>query len=435
MCVFPPVFVTWKGEDRMRQNWFHYRSPEEIRADADRNGVHLPLAQDAGILWERLAFGNVTLQNRIGIAPMEGVDSLPSGAPSDLTFRRYRRFARGGAGLVWLEATAPSPAGRSHGKQLMLTEETLGAFQRLSEAVHEEGLKANGFRPYLVIQAHAAGRMAEARPVVGRFFPERDRNLRGFTGKLASDDELKRTEEELGDFARLAKRAGFDAVEIKCCHGYLLGEMLSAYERPGPYGGSYENRTRLFRNSVKAAKAYEDDDFLVTARLGIYDGLPRPYGFGVGTGGGTEPDMTEPVCLVRELRKEGMPFLNLSLGLTLTAAAEKNPIADLARIAELTGQIKKAVPEMTVSGTAFSYFRQFAGLHAAGCVEEGVCDHTLFGRMAFADPEFPLELRDTGGIDPGKTCLACGGCGRLIGSRRPTGCIVRDQETYPVREE
>ncbi len=419
----------------MKRNWFEYHSPEEILADAKRNGVHLPLAKDAGVLWEKLTFGGVTLQNRIGIAPMEGVDSLPSGAPSELTFRRYRRFARGGAGLIWLEATAPSPAGRSHGKQLMLTEETLGDFQRLSDAVREEGMKKNGFSPYLVIQAHVAGRMAEKRPLVGRFFPERDRKLRGFDGKLATDDELKRTEEELGAFALLAKKAGFDAVEIKCCHGYLLGELLSACERPGPYGGSFENRTRLFRNAVKAAKAFEDDAFLVTARLGIYDGLPRPYGFGVGPDGGIEPDMTEPVRLVRELREEGMPFLNLSLGLTLTAAAKQNPIRDLARIADLTGQIKKAVPEMTVSGTAFSYFRQFAGLHAAGCVEEGVCDHVLFGRMAFADPDFPLELRGAGTIDPEKTCLTCDGCGRLIRGRRPTGCVVRDRETYPVRED
>ena len=418
----------------MKQNWFTYHAPEDIREDADRNGVHLPLAKNAGILWEKLSFGNVTLQNRIGIAPMEGVDSLPSGAPSELTFRRYRRFARGGAGLIWLEATAPSPAGRSHGKQLMLTEETLGELQRLAAAMHEEGMKANGYAPYLIIQAHVAGRMAEGRPVVGRFFPERDKDLRGFSGRLADDDELKKAEEELGAFAGLAKKAGFDAVEIKCCHGYLLGELLSAYERPGPYGGPFENRTRLFRNAVQAAKAFEDEHYMVTARVGIYDGLPRPYGFGAAPDGGTEPDMEEPIRLVRLLREEGMPFLNLSLGLTLAATAEKNPILALARIADLTGQVKKAVPDMCVSGTAFSYFRQFAGLHAAGCVEEGVCDHVLFGRMAFAYPDFPLELRDAGRIDPGKTCLACGGCGRLIGSRRPTGCVVRDRETYPIRE-
>ena len=418
----------------MAQNWFRYRSPEEIRADAKANGVHIPLAESAGVLREKLSFGSVTLENRIGVAPMEGVDSLPSGAPSELTFRRYGRFARGGAGLIWLEATATSQAGRSHRYQLMLNEKTLPAFQRLVDGIREEGLRQNGFAPYLVIQAHHAGRMAEGRPMVARFYPGRDEKLRGFTGKLVSDGELEAVEEEMGNFAGLAKKAGFDAVEIKCCHGYLLGELLSAYERPGKYGGSFENRTRLTRNAVKAAKVHRDARFLVTARLGIRDGEPYPYGFGVRKDGGDAPDMTEPVRLVKEFAREGMPFLNLSLGLTLTAAAEKNPLLDLARIADLTGQVKKACPEMTVSGTAFSYFREFAGLHAAGCVEEGVCDHVLFGRMAFADPDFPRELRDTGRIDPGKTCLACGGCGRLIGARKPTGCVVRDRETYPVRE-
>ena len=68
---------------------------------------------------------------------------------------------------------------------------------------------------------------------------------------------------------------------------FFLAELLSAYNRPGAYGGSLENRTRLLRNGIKAAKVYEDEQFLVTARIGIYDGFAYPYGFGVKEGEGS----------------------------------------------------------------------------------------------------------------------------------------------------
>ena len=67
------------------------------------------------------------------------------------------------------------------------------------------------------------------------------------------------------------------------------------------YGGSFENRTRLLRNGIQAAKAYETDQFLVTARIGIYDGFAYPYGFGVKEGEGIIPNLEEPIRLIREL--------------------------------------------------------------------------------------------------------------------------------------
>ena len=89
---------------------------------------------------------------------------------------------------------------------------------------------------------------------------------------IVSDDYLKGLEVKFGEATQLAKEAGFDAVDIKSCHGYLLAELASAYNRPGAYGGSFENRFRLLKNGIRAAKVYEDDHFMVTARLGIYDG-------------------------------------------------------------------------------------------------------------------------------------------------------------------
>src|SRR5699024_3682893 len=132
---------------------------------------------------------------------------------------------------------------------------------------------------------------------------------------IVSDDYLRALEEKFGEAARLAKEAGFDAVDIKSCHGYLLAELSSAYTRPGPYGGSYENRNRLLKNGIAAAKAWEDDHFMVTARLGIYDGYAYPYGFGVSPESGLAPDLREPIRLVRELHDEyGLAMVDLTMG-------------------------------------------------------------------------------------------------------------------------
>ena len=130
-----------------------------------------------------------------------------------------------------------------------------------------------------------------------------------------TDDYLKALEEKFGEAALLAREAGFDAVDIKSCHGYLLAELTSAFTRPGAYGGSYENRTRLLKNAIRAAKVYETDDFMVTSRLGIYDGYAWPYGFGVSEGSGLTPDLAEPVRLVRELYDElGLSMVDLTMG-------------------------------------------------------------------------------------------------------------------------
>ena len=115
---------------------------------------------------------------------------------------------------------------------------------------------------------------------------------------------MKGLEEAFGEATKLAKEAGFDAVDIKCCHGYLLAELSSAYTRPGNYGGSYENRTRLLKHSIQAAKVYENDTFQVTSRLGIYDGYAYPSGFGVSQTSGLSPDLTEPIRLVKELYED-----------------------------------------------------------------------------------------------------------------------------------
>ena len=435
-----------RTEGKMHER-FHYKSLEELKETLAALGVSLPFAEDTKALAQPLLLGNKTLPNRLGTAPMEGADAEPDGAPSALTVRRYTRAAEGGSGMLWYEAISIVPEGRSSAHQLMLTRENLDAYKRMTEAVREAGYRTNGFYPYLVMQANHSGRYSNPQgfpaPMIAYRHPYYEKLRPADDSCIVSDDYLKELEEKFGEAAALAKEAGFDAVDVKACHGYLLYELLSAYHRPGEYGGSFENRTKLLRRGIANAKQAETEDFLVTARISIYDGFPWPYGFGVSEGSGTEPDLTEPIRLVKALYEEdGLSFINLTMGNPYVNShvtrpfdfgkyvPEEHPLLGVARMIKGIGEVKKAVPGMIISASAPSYLRQYSDLYAAGAVEEGLCDQMLFGRMSFADPDFPNEIVKTGRIDPKHVCLACGKCGDLIRAGRPTGCVIRGDRMY-----
>ena len=431
----------------MSQERFHYKTLEEVKERAEELKVYLPFSSSTDILKTPLKVGNVTFHNRMGIAPMEGADSLEDGSPSDYTIRRYVNEAIGGSALIWFEAISIVPEGRSSKTQLLLTEENVESYKRMNEKIKEAGRKANGFEPYLIMQANHSGRYSNPdnrpAPMIAYRHPQLEQYRAADDSCIVTDDYLKSLEESFGKAALLAKKAGFDAVDIKSCHGYLLAELLSAYDRPGQYGGNYENRTRLLKNGIKAAKVWEDENFQLTCRLGIYDGYEYPWGFGVSEGSGLKPDLKEPIRLVKELYGNcGIQMMNLTMGNPYATThvtrpfdmgkyePEEHPFTGIGRMIAGIGEVKKAVPEMVIFGSAPTYLRQFADLYTAGAVEEGFCDGMLFGRMAFADPDYANEIIKNGRIDPKRVCMTCGKCGDLIRAHKPTGCVIRDPKTF-----
>ena len=431
----------------MSQERFHYKTLEEVKERAEELKVYLPFSSSTDILKTPLKVGNVTFHNRMGIAPMEGADSLEDGSRSDYTIRRYVNEAIGGSALIWFEAISIVPEGRSSKTQLLLTEENVESYKRMNEKIKEAGRKANGFEPYLIMQANHSGRYSNPdnrpAPMIAYRHPQLEQYRAADDSCIVTDDYLKSLEESFGKAALLAKKAGFDAVDIKSCHGYLLAELLSAYDRPGQYGGNYENRTRLLKNGIKAAKVWEDENFQVTCRLGIYDGYEYPWGFGVSEGSGLKPDLKEPIRLVKELYGNcGIQMMNLTMGNPYATThvtrpfdmgkyePEEHPFTGIGRMIAGIGEVKKAVPEMVIFGSAPTYLRQFADLYTAGAVEEGFCDGMLFGRMAFADPDYANEIIKNGRIDPKRVCMTCGKCGDLIRAHKPTGCVIRDPKTF-----
>ena len=142
----------------MQHERFHYKTLEDVKAKADELGVMLPFAADTHALTEPLKVQGVTFHNRMGIAPMEGADSTPDGSPSEYTLRRYCNEAIGGSAVIWFEAISIVEEGRSSRTQLLLTEKNLDAYKSFTAAIKEAGMKANGFEPFLIMQANHSGR-------------------------------------------------------------------------------------------------------------------------------------------------------------------------------------------------------------------------------------------------------------------------------------
>lgn len=425
---------------------FHYPTLKDLRAVMERIGAAFPLSDHTEILRTPLFLHSRKIPNRLAIQPMEGCDGDFSGAPGELTLRRYRRFAEGGAGLLWMEATAVTPEGRANPRQLLLNETTQEAFRALIAQTKAAGAKANGYEPLVIVQLTHSGRYAKPagrpEPLIAYHHPllENDRPID--SSRIVSDEYLKNLEETYIRAARLAEAAGADGVDIKCCHRYLLSELCSARTRPGPYGGSLENRTRLLRNIIAGVQACARPDFLVTCRLNIYDGLEQPYGFG-GAENSASPDLSEPKELIRALHHDlGLELLNITVGNPyfnsyINRPADRaaitppeHPLAGVDRIFRLTGEIASAFPDLRIISSGHSYLRQYAPLLAAGAVENGISAMAGFGREGFAYPDFAKDILRTGRMHPQKCCVACGKCTELMRMGRVSGCVVRDREVY-----
>ena len=140
-----------ESEKAVLKRYFHYQSLEELAAEIEKLQLPVPLEGDPEkvkqILSRPVRVGTFSIGNSLAIHPMEGCDGTSGGRPDELTFRRYERFARGGAKLIWFEATAVVPEGRANPRQLLLTEDNAGSFEELlthTRRVHREVYQDSG---------------------------------------------------------------------------------------------------------------------------------------------------------------------------------------------------------------------------------------------------------------------------------------------------
>jgi len=430
----------------------------DLQTAIRERGLAIPLSGDLLRLDSPLSLGGRTVPNRLAIQPMEGCDADSEGTPGELTFRRYERFARGGAGLIWVEAVAVVPEGRANPRHLWIHEGNVAVFRDLVNRIREAAREKAGQPPVVVIQLTHAGRFAKPEgvpaPRIAYHHPELDGKHRIPEGlEPITDDELDALQDAFVRAALLAWEAGFDGVDIKGCHRYLASELLSATDRPGRYGGSYENRTRFLLETVDKVRIALRGEMLLANRLNLYDGLPG--GFGCPGEDGLVVDLAEPLRLGGQLYEKGVRLIDMTMGSPYynphvnrpynTGGYEppEHPLEGIARSLRLSGELKRAVPGLSVVGTGFSSLAFLSPFLAAGAVENGLADFVGFGRQAFAYPDFARDILNAASqiragysmepgdvLDRSKCCLACGKCTELMRAGKVTGCPVRDTEIY-----
>ena len=430
------------GEVLIMPYGFPFQKMQDLYDSLKDAEFQLPAPGNVEVLKQPVQGDGFTLKNPLLIQPMEGCDADQGGAPTDWTLRRYRRFAAGGAGVVWVEAVAVLPEGRANPAQLMITEENIDSFKNLIHEIHQAADDAGLERPKVIAQLTHSGRWS--RPVDVKM-PIRmwksdvldpHQNLPE-DWPIITDEELEALPAMFGRSTKLCREAGFDGVDVKACHLYLMSEMLGAKDRPGPYGGSYENRTDIYFKCVDAARA-EIAGGILAARVNLYDGQAGNWGVGENL----SLDMEEPLRMVKDLEAHGVRLLNITMGTPYYNPhvnrpyarggyeQPENPVLGVARLLYGCKLAQEAVPNVVCVATGMSYLRHFGPEIAAGLIEQGGAKAVGWGRGGFAYPDFANDIIGNNCMEEKKCCVTCGVCTKIMRAGGRPGCPVRDTEWY-----
>ncbi|MHC4616641.1 MAG: oxidoreductase [Planctomycetota bacterium] len=452
-----------------KERWgFRLNSVEDLKQLAAELNVTVGATEDVSILAETVQVGDLVMPNSLAIHPMEAADGGSQGAPGELTFRRYERFAAGGAGLIWAEAIAVVPEGRANPKQLWLNENSRESFAALIRRMRQTAWDSESHhKPVIVAQLTHSGRYSKPQGPRHPLILQRDPYRDALTVQREPDDRAESkipdnwplvTDEYLDDLvdayvgaARTAFEVGFDAVDVKSCHGYLVSELLACRGRKGKYGGSFENRTRFLLEVIDRIHKELGDDKQIVTRLGVYDAVPYPFGWGVDKDDYTTPDLTEPKKLIALLVERSVKLINVSIanphynphyGRPFTEpviagyASPEHPLVGVGRLIGLAAEIQREFGDIAVVGTGYSWLRTLMPNVAAVSKANGLASIIGVGRMAFAYPDFAKDIILKGRLDSRKVCIACSKCSQIMIDGGMIGCVVRDREIYgPIYEQ
>jgi len=416
----------------------------------------------------------MSIGHRLAVHPMEGWDCQTDGRPSDNTRRRWQRFGQSGAKMIWGgEACAVRPDGRANPKQLYMAEHSQADIADLREIVVKEHRAAVGDDKGLVIglQLTHSGRFCKPNDntkfesIIAYNHPILDRKF-GYPADrpVISDDEIKVLIDDYIIAAKRAQQCGFDFVDIKHCHGYLGHEFLSAVTRPGPYGGSLENRTRFLREIVEGIRA-EAPGLRIGVRLSAIDTLPfKPdpaqslpgalgpgipeecnlpyvYGFGADPDHPLEYDLTEPKALFEIFRSLDVRLINVTIASpyynphyirpALYPPSDgyhppEDPFVGVMRHLEVVRDLKQAFPDFCLMGSGYTYLQEFFPNVAQAVVRQGWVDLVGLGRMVLAYPDLPLDILNGRGIQKKRLCRTFSDCTTAPRNGIVSGCYPLD---------
>jgi NADPH2 dehydrogenase len=426
----------------------------------------------------QVAVNGKTIGNRIAIQPMEGWDGTATGGVTDEVVRRWRRFGESGAKLIYGgEAMAVRPEGRANPNQLIINSDNQAGLARLIETLCAAHLDRSGTIDDLVIgfQLTHSGRFC--RPNDKKVFeskvayrhPILDKKFNVTSdSQILTDGEVEQLIESYIAAARIAAQAGADFVDIKHCHGYLLHEFLSAHSRPGQYGGSFENRTRILREIVQGIRAAAIP-IDIGVRLSAFDfvpfkpdpsasqpgklgpGIPEdfshclPYrcAFGTNPDNPVEYDLAETFQFMNLCAELGVKILNLSAGspyynphIQRPAAyppsdgyqPAHDPLIDVARQIDVVRQLKaEAPPQLILVGSAYSYLQEYLPHVAQALIREGWTDLIGMGRMTLSYPGILADALETGALVTKAICRTFSDCTTAPRNGLISGCYPLDK--------
>ena len=456
---------------------FTFKTLDELaRAAEELGAAHVRFEPDPARVRQALArkvrVGRFPLGNSLAIHPMEGCDGTSDGCPGELTWRRYERFAEGGAKLLWFEATAVREDGRANTRQLWITPRNAGEFARLVSRMREIHRAAWGDTgdPLIPVQLTHSGRYSVPVKTIAYHNPFIDA-MSGIAPDcpVIGDGELERLEDDYVEAARLALEAGFDGIDLKVTHGYLLSELMGAKTREGRYGGPLENRTRFVRNVIGKIRAALGDRLLLCMRLGCFDGVPYlrdpetgagvpcdfpvpyPYGFGVNPQNPLEPDLEEVKQAIGQFRDWGIELINVSagspyynphIGRPFEKPDEGNyeqpehPLLGVDRHFRIAGDLQRAFPDLPLVGTGYSWLQRYAINAGAWNIQQGNIAIVGLGRNSLAYPDFARDALEKGELDELRVCKTLTYCTFLMRTKThplgqfPTGCPPFDKGVY-----
>jgi len=447
------------------------RTAEAFRAHLERSRIRLEFDETlapagASPLAQPLEIDGVRVGNRFCILPMEGWDGTPEGAPSELTVRRWRNFGLSGAKLIWGgEAVAVRFDGRANPNQLLIGQANLCGLARLREALvsaHAERFGAGAEADLHVgLQLTHSGRFARPaaqdrpEPLTAYAHPWLDQRFPQGT-RVLGDDDLDRL---VGDFVSAAKMAwdiGFRFVDIKHCHGYLGHELLSARDRPGRYGGSFENRTRFLRDVVAGIKA-EVPRLGLGVRLSVFDTVPfcnqdgagapetspagYRYAFGLLEDERLDEALDDSRALLRLLQDLGVRWVCVTAGSPYYNPhvqrpaffppsdgyePPEDPLQGVARQIQAAARLKAAFPQLVIVGSAYSYLQEWLPHVAQHTVRTGGADFVGVGRMVLSYPDLPADVLAGAPLKRKRICRTFSDCTSGPRSGLVSGCYPLD---------
>ncbi len=463
------------------------RTVGELRRRLEELGVALPIddeictAEAGSPLAQPLEVGGFQVGNRWCIHPMEGWDANTDGSPSALTLRRWRRFGLSGAKLIWGgEAAAVQPDGRANPNQTLATADNRGGLAALLGELRAGHLEQCGSLDGLLVglQLTHSGRFCKPHdqkrfePRIAYHHPLLDEKF----GIDPNDDLVVWTDGELETLidnyvtaARQAHEIGFQFVDIKACHGYLLHEFLSARCRPGRFGGDLQGRSRLLREIIRRVR---DDvpSLQIGVRLSVFDIVPYqtsretgqpmdfaeqlPYelGFGVDRDDPLKYDLEEPLELIRMLVDGGVTLLNISCGSPYYNPhiqrpaifppsdgylPPEDPLVGVWRLLDVVRQCKAASGDVPLVGSGYSYLQDYLPHVAQAAVREGWVDFVGLGRMVLSYPELPHDVLTHGRLERKLVCRTFSDCTTAPRHGIVSGCYPLDAhyKQLPERQE